>query len=144
LIRLLQSSEGMTILDSSDKFEVHQYAFGGLSDVLIQFGQQVSGAAQIPLVRLFGQSPAGLNATGDSDIRNYYDMINAKQEAVLRRPVRILLEVMCRSKFGKPLPKGFNFSFRPLWQLAENEKATAAAGAKQGYGHLHEHNRRRD
>jgi phage-related protein (TIGR01555 family) len=126
LIRLLQSSEGMTILDSSDKFEVHQYAFGGLSDVLIQFGQQVSGAAQIPLVRLFGQSPAGLNATGDSDIRNYYDMINAKQEAVLRRPVRILLEVMCRSKFGKPLPKGFNFSFRPLWQLAENEKATAA------------------
>lgn len=126
MIRLLQSNEGLTILDATDKFETHQYAFAGLSDVLQQFGQQLSGAAQIPLVRLFGQSPAGLNSTGDSDIRNYYDMINAKQEAHLRHPIRMLLEILHRSKFGRPLPDGFNFSFRPLWQLAENEKAQSA------------------
>jgi hypothetical protein len=30
-------------------------------------------------VRLLGQSPAGLNSTGESDWRNYYDGINARQ-----------------------------------------------------------------
>jgi phage-related protein (TIGR01555 family) len=131
LIRLMQSNEGMSIMDSTDKFEAHMFNFGGLSEVLTQFGQQLSGAAQIPLVRLFGQSPAGLNATGDSDIRNYYDMINSQQEAKMRGPVGILLEILYRSEFGQPLPDGFEFSFRPLWQLAENEKATASSQITQ-------------
>jgi len=127
LIRLMQSNEGMTLMDSSDKFEAHQFNFAGLSEVMTQFGQQLSGAAQIPLVRLFGQSPAGLNATGDSDIRNYYDMINSQQEAKLRSGVKLLLEVAYRSVFTGDLPRGFDFQFRPLWQLAENEKATASS-----------------
>jgi phage-related protein (TIGR01555 family) len=90
-LRLYQANEGITLLDADDEFETHSYGFGGLSEVLIQFGQQLSGAAQIPLVRLFGQSPAGLNATGESDIRNYYDFINSMQEDRLRRPVRMLI-----------------------------------------------------
>lgn len=125
-IRLYQANEGLTLLDSTDEFETHSYAFGGLSDVMIQFAQQLSGAAQIPLVRLFGQSPAGLNATGDADIRNYYDFINSKQEAMLRLPMQMLLELSHRSLFGEPLPAGFDFSFAPLWQLADTEKATVA------------------
>jgi len=69
LIRLYQSNEGMTLMDAKDKFEAHQFSFAGLPDVLLQFGQQISGAIGIPLVRLFGQSPAGLNSTGESDTR---------------------------------------------------------------------------
>ena len=139
-IRLYQSNEGLTLLDATDKFETHSYAFGGLSDVLIQFAQQLSGAAQIPLVRLFGQSPAGLNATGDADIRNYYDFINSQQEDRLRGPVRKLLELSYRSMTGQPLPEGFDFTFAPLWQLADTEKAdvatkiTQAVTAAQGAG----------
>jgi hypothetical protein len=83
------------------------------------------------LVRLFGQSPAGLNATGDSDIRNYYDAINAQQEARMRRPIGILMDVVHRSLFGKPLPDGFNYSFAPLWQLADTEKAQVALQVTQ-------------
>lgn len=126
MIRLMQSNEGLTVLDSTDEFDTHAYAFGGLSDVLIQFAQQLSGAAQIPLVRLFGQSPAGLNATGDADIRNYYDAINSQQEARLRRPINLLLDVAHRSKFGKPLPTGFDFAFVPLWQMTDEQKAEIA------------------
>jgi len=39
--------------------------------------QLASGAADIPMTRLLGQSPAGMNATGDGDMRNYYDRIEA-------------------------------------------------------------------
>ena len=67
MIREYQSNEGMTIMDAADKFEAHTYSYAGLSDVLAQFGQQVSGAFGIPLVRLFGQSPAGFS-TGDTDL----------------------------------------------------------------------------
>lgn len=131
MIRLMQSNEGLTILDSTDEFDTHQYSFAGLSDVLIQFAQQLSGAAQIPLVRLFGQSPAGLNATGESDTRNYYDAINSQQESRLRRPVSMVLEVAYRSFFGKPPPKDFDFSFNALWQLSDAEKATIALQTTQ-------------
>jgi hypothetical protein len=78
------------------------------------------------MVRLFGQSPAGLNATGDADIRNYYDFINSSQENRLRQPVQLLLDLSYRSLFGAPLPQGFNFAFSPLWQLSDTEKATVA------------------
>jgi phage-related protein (TIGR01555 family) len=130
-LRLYQANEGITLLDADDEFETHSYGFGGLSETLIQFGQQLSGAAQIPLVRLFGQSPAGLNATGESDIRNYYDFINSAQEDRLRRPVRMLYDLCHRSLFNEPLPEGFNFDFAPLWQLADTEKAQIAGTVTQ-------------
>ncbi|EKC9589535.1 DUF1073 domain-containing protein [Escherichia coli] len=87
LIRQFQSNEGMTLMDSRDKFETHQYSFSGLDDILSQFAEQISGAVGIPLVRLFGQSPKGFS-TGDADLANYYDRISSLQERRLRLPVR--------------------------------------------------------
>jgi len=125
-IRVTQSNEGLTLLDKNDDFEVNQYTFSGLSDIILQFGQQLSGALQIPLVRLFGQSPAGMNSTGESDLRTYYDNINKTQETMLRPILNRLLEVMHRSVIGDELPEDFNYKFRPLWQLKEEEKADIA------------------
>ncbi len=126
-IRSMQTNEGLTIIDGDDEFQANTYSFGGLSDMMIQFAQQVSGAADVPMTRMFGQSPAGMNSTGDSDLRNYYDGVKSGvQEGRLRRPVKILYDVTHRSLFGQALPKGFNFSFKPLWQLTEVEKAGIA------------------
>jgi uncharacterized protein len=126
LIRAMQTNEGLTVIDGEDDFQVNQYSFAGLSDMLIQFSQQVSGGADIPMTRLFGQSPAGMNATGESDLRNYYDGLKSVQEARLRRGVKILLDLSHRSLRGVELPNGFNFSFTPLWQLTPETKATVA------------------
>lgn len=125
-MRQFQNNEGLTLLDKKDTFASVAYSFAGLSDVLIQFGQQVSGAAQIPLVRLFGQSPAGMNATGESDIRLYYDSINAKQEAYLRNFFEVLLKIMWQSMTGNPAPRDLSFTFTPLWQMSATDKATVA------------------
>lgn len=126
VIRSMQSNEGLTLLDAKDKFETHAYSFSGLSDVLLQFGQQLSGALQIPLVRLFGQSPAGLNSTGESDLRTYYDGIAQRQNSTLRLPFGRLLDVVYRSTLGRDPPDGFGFEFEPLWQLSDKEKAEVA------------------
>lgn len=126
MMRRMQVNEGITLLDKNDEFASTAYTFAGLSDMMLQFAQQLSGGAGIPLVILFMQSPAGLNATGDADLRMYYDAINSMQESKLRFPFETLLKVMWRSKFGKPIPKDLEFSFNPLWQMSDTDKATVA------------------
>lgn len=134
LMRAMQANESMTILDATDKFETHQYAFSGLSDVLIQLAQQVSGACKVPLTRLFGQSPAGLNSTGEGDMRNYFEGIGAQQESRLRVPLSIVLDVAHRSRFGRPMPAGTTFRFNSLMQLTDEQKATVAGSISGAIG----------
>ena len=124
---LSQSAAGVTILDSTDVFNTHSYSFAGVGDLILQFGQQIAGATGIPLVRLFGQSPAGLNSTGESDLRMYYDNISALQESTLRDGVWKILQVLYRSEFGEVPPNDLDFDFVPLWQMSAREQAEVAA-----------------
>lgn len=125
-MRRFQGQEGITLLDSKDEFESQQHSsFSGLSDALVQFGQQLSGALQIPLVRLFGQSPAGLNSTGESDLRMYYDNINKEQTATMFTGVTTIYELLARSE-GIMLDDQFGLSFASLWQLKDTEKVDIA------------------
>jgi phage-related protein (TIGR01555 family) len=125
MMRRFQGIEGMTVIDAEDDFTADSHsAFGGLSDALAQFGQQLSGASGIPLVRLFGQSPAGFS-TGETDLRNYYDTIKQQQEKELRVPVTKIYRAMAASE-GIELPEGYKLNFRNLWQLSDEEKANIA------------------
>ena len=85
------------------------------------FLQVAAGAADIPVTRLLGQSPAGLSATGDSDTRNYYDMIAARQELDLRPQLERLDALLLRGAGVDP--GAVRFAFRPLWQLSAAERA---------------------
>lgn len=126
MMRAMQLNEGLTLIDKNDEMQTTSYSFAGLSDMLLQLGQQLSGACGIPLARLFSQNPAGLNADGDSDIRQYYDNINAMQEARLRNPLDTILKIMWRSVYGVAAPKDLEFKFTPLWQMSESDRATNA------------------
>jgi phage-related protein (TIGR01555 family) len=125
-MQLLQNNEGVTLLDKEDEFQSSTYAFGGLDGVMLQFAQQLSGASGIPLVRLFGQSPAGLSATGESDMRMYYDTILQQQESRLRDSLGRILTIMHWSLFGKAPGDDFQFDFVPMWQTTADQKATIA------------------
>jgi phage-related protein (TIGR01555 family) len=126
LMRQMQQNEGITMVDGKDEFHIDSSAgYAGIADVLIQFGQQIAGALQIPLVRLFGQSPMGLNSTGASDIRTYYDGIKQKQVKELKVDVTRIYRVLAFS-LGVPLPKGFGIDFRSLWQLSEDQRAATS------------------
>lgn len=125
-MRMLQVNEGITLLDKEDSFQAFSYTFSGLSDMILQFGQQIAGATGIPLVRLFGQSPAGLNSTGESDLRMYYDNIRAQQESRLRDGMMRIIRVLHRSMFQQPAPEALDFDFVSLWQTSEKEKVDIA------------------
>jgi len=126
MIKTFQSNEGITLLDAKDKFEVNQYGFGGLDSILIQFGEQLCGAVEIPAVRLFGQSPAGFSS-GDSDLRNYYDTIKQNQVSDLGPGVERLYKLGYISVFGTEPPEEFDIEFEHLWQLDELQKSTVTS-----------------
>lgn len=121
LMNWMRSSQGMQVIGQKDTFSTHQYSFAGLSDVYEMFMLDVSGAAAIPVTKLFGRSPAGMNATGESDMANYYDSIEEQQEATLRPMLDRLLPIMCISEFGA-IPDDLEFEFEPVRRASEEEK----------------------
>lgn len=125
-MRLMQSIEGLTLLDKNDDFQTSSYSFSGLSDVMLHLLEQISGALGIPLVRLMGQSPAGLNATGQSDLQNYSNTIHQKQENDLREGISRLIAVVHRSLFGIAIPDSASFDFIPLHSMSVTEKVAVS------------------
>ncbi len=124
IVNLAKSFNRMVLLDSADDYQQKTINFGGVGEVAEMFLQRISGAADIPATRLLGQSPTGMSATGESDIRNYYDALKAKQETILRPQVEKIYDVMAMSELGHKL-KDLVIEFKPLWQLSEAERANA-------------------
>jgi phage-related protein (TIGR01555 family) len=113
---------GTLMLDKEEEYESKSASFATLPDVLDRFLQIVSGAADIPATRLLGQAPAGMNATGESDLRNYYDRLSAMQSLEMTPAMYRMDEAIIRSALGSR-PADIYFDWAPLWGMSEKEKA---------------------
>ena len=133
-VGLLKGLNGMLVLDAEEEYNSKTYNFAGLPDLMREYSIQTAGAAEIPYTILFGQAPAGLNATGEHDTRNYYDSIATKQEWQFKPILMKFLAVICQTTFGRQIPE-LDVVFNPLWQLdakirSEVEKANAERDEK--------------
>lgn len=128
-----KSVNGALILDGGDTskpdsksggtlYDTKNQSFSGLDAVWDRFLQAVSGAADIPATRLLGQSPAGLNSTGESDLRNYYDRIQSYQTLDLEPAMANLDQMIVWEATGKPMDD-IHFNWRSLWQTTDRERA---------------------
>ena len=113
---------GTLMHDTEETLGQKSASFASLPDVLDRFMQLASGAADIPMTRLLGQSPAGMNATGDGDMRNYYDRVEAMQTLEVGPALDILDECMLRSALGSR-PEEVHYTWNTLWQMTAKEKA---------------------
>lgn len=113
------------MLDGDEEWSSKQLSFAQLPEVLNTYLQIASGAADIPATRMLGQSPGGLQSTGKSDERNYYDRIGAGQNLQLRPALARLDEALIRSALGSRRD-GIYYTWAPLWQMTEVEKADIA------------------
>jgi phage-related protein (TIGR01555 family) len=123
----LASTIRATVIDGKDKFERQQTPVSGLSDLLVQLSQRVAAAAEMPVTRLMGMSPAGLNATGESDIRTWYDSVEVYRRRITPQ-ARKLLRMMWLQGDGPSQgvePERWSLDFPPLWQPTEKEVADA-------------------
>ena len=133
----MKSLNNLLLLGDGESWSRQRIDFAGLPEMVRTFLQVAAGAADIPVTRLLGQSPAGLNATGNSDTRNYYDMIAARQALDLRPQLDRLDALILRSAGLDPA--ALTYRFRPLWQMSAADKAAVAlqkAQATQIYAGL--------
>jgi phage-related protein (TIGR01555 family) len=121
----LMSNMGLQVLNKDDSFETHQYTFSGLSDIYENFMLDIAGACQIPVTKLFGRSPAGMNATGESDMQNYYETVQQAQETTLSPILDKLLPIMCMSELGA-VPDDIDYMFNPIRTPDDKEVADLA------------------
>ena len=117
LVGMLKGNNGTVLLDKEEDYQSKTYNFSGLPDLMQEFAVQLSGAADIPFTILFGRSPAGLNSTGEHDLKNYYDTVGSYQRDYLLPVLQKLLDIIS----GYLLPNSVEPSliFTPLWQIDE-------------------------
>lgn len=125
LMKTSKSNFGLLMLDKTQEYSRNAYSFGGVKDIVeIQHGL-VAAAADIPITRLLGRSPAGMNATGESDMLNYFQMLTALQESMLSPCMASLDEALIRSALGD-VPKGLWYEWRRPDTLTEEQRVKHA------------------
>lgn len=122
LAAMLKGNNGMLIRDAEETHDTKSISFSGLEVIANLFLQVASGAADIPMTRLLGQSPGGLNSTGESDLRNYYDRIQSYQELDISPSMGVLDECLIRSALGSRPPE-IHYVWASLWQTTDKERA---------------------
>lgn len=122
---IMESNFGTRVINKGEAIHNTQYTFTGLSDVYDRIMMDVAGAARTPVTKLFGRSPAGLNATGEADMQNYYDYIDGLRETELRGIIERLLPVMALSAWGR-IPEDMDIDFPPMWTPDAKEIAEIA------------------
>lgn len=110
------------LTDSDEEYDRKPISFTSLPDVIQQFMILVSGAADIPLTRLLGQSPSGLSSTGEHDMKNYYDRIQSIQTLEIEPAMTLLDRCLIRSALGSE-PSEVFYTWNELEQMSEKEKA---------------------
>lgn len=119
---VIESNFGTRLVNKGDVMHNTQYTFTGLPEVYDRVMMDVAGAAKTPVTKLFGRSPAGMNATGESDMNNYYDYIDGLRENQLRPILERLLPIMALSAWGS-VPDDLDIDFPPLQTPDSNEVA---------------------
>ena len=119
---LLQGTGGNGPNDGGERWEQKQISFAQLPELMRQYLQIASAAADIPITRMLGESAGGLNSTGKGELKDYHNNIGARQVNELGPALNRLDEVTIRSALGSR-PAGIYYSWAPLEQMSEKEKA---------------------
>lgn len=120
----MKSIINTALLDGDEKWERVTLNLSGVAPVIDTLMVWIAGAADIPVTRLFGTSAKGLNATGEGDLKNYYDGIRSQQTSQLDRPMSALDQIMVRSALGT-MPDDYNYEWNRLTQPNHKEEAEA-------------------
>ncbi len=126
MIAQARSIARTVMIDTKESYKREQTPLSGLPDVMDRLGKRVCAGIHMPASLLFGDSPAGLNATGDTDVRWYYDEVANKRELHLRPRLEYLLRLIFLCTEGPTAgiePAGWKVSFGPLWQPTQKEIA---------------------
>lgn len=125
LIGLAASTFNMVLFDPDfESYEKRSAQFSGIDNVLKRFMEKLGGAAEIPLTKLFGMTPAGLSTDDAAGERTFNSSISTKQRRKLRNPINRVVEILLNAKEGPTggiVPEQWRVQFVPLDEPNETE-----------------------
>lgn len=120
-------NRGITLdADGNEKFERHGSQFAGVPDTIEQQALRLAAARGWPVTILLGRSPAGMNATGESDMASWYNLVAADRAARLEPQLKRLITLLMLSAEGPTQGKvldGWELSWPAFHQLSDLEQA---------------------
>jgi phage-related protein (TIGR01555 family) len=115
------------ILDEEgESFERQKYSWQGVDKPYQMFMLRMAASARMPVTIMMGQSPAGMDATGESDIRWFYDTIRTSQTNEVKPALEYILRLIMLAKSGPTsgsVPDSWGVTFPSLWQPTPSEQA---------------------
>lgn len=106
------------VTDAEDDFSRQQTPVAGLPELLDRQSKRFAAAANIPPSLLYGEAPAGLNATGEVNARWFYDELEAQRRVVLRPRLNKLVRygfLSSEGPTGGVEPARWSIKFGPIW-----------------------------
>lgn len=130
-----RNNQGVFLTDkASEQLEQLSVQLSGLSELQAQAQEHMAAPTHLPLVVLTGITPAGLNASSESELQVFYDWIHSQQECLFRPHLETILRIVQLNRWGN-IDKEITFEFEQLKELdgraaAEVRKMAADAGAE--------------
>ncbi|OGU55473.1 MAG: hypothetical protein A2V66_11900 [Ignavibacteria bacterium RBG_13_36_8] len=115
------------LLDADEEvYNKHSSTLAGLPETLDRQMQYLSSVSGIPVTVLFGRSSAGMNATGENDIREWYDSVDEERKDTLQIVLEKLIRMcmLCKDYYFKGNePEKWFIQFNSMYQMTANESA---------------------
>lgn len=133
LFNNMRDNKGAFVINKdTEEFSNVSTSLASLDKLQAQSQEHMSSPSQIPLVKLFGITPSGLNASSDSEIQVFYDHVKARQQTLFGAQLNVVLQLVQLSLFGQ-IDESIEVEFVPLDEpsaeaLSRIRKSDAEAG----------------
>jgi phage-related protein (TIGR01555 family) len=125
-MEMAKSMISAVLIDKDDEYTRENPNFGGMPEMLEMFMYDTASALDMPVTELFGRSPAGMNATGESDENKWLGSLDDYRTHHIHPRAMTLVQYLLASKEGPTngkVPDGWRVQFPPLKQLSDLERA---------------------
>lgn len=122
LMKLAKSIYNVLILDNTEKYDTKSIALSGVKDLIWEYLKIVAAAVGIPATRFLSASPDGMNATGESDLVNYIDLLTGLQTSVFD-PRLDVVDKIVQAHFGI---EEYDYEWLDIFPESNVEKAKRA------------------
>jgi phage-related protein (TIGR01555 family) len=118
-----RDNRGLMMIDAeTEEFQNVSAPLGTLDALQAQTQEHMASVSRIPLVKLLGISPHGLNATAEPELRAFYDTIGSQQQKFFAPNLDKVFAFAQMNLWGRVDPD-ISYAWEPLWSLDEKGEA---------------------
>lgn len=121
LAMFIKGNNGALVLDKDEEYDTKQTSFASIAEIWRESRIDVAAGSNMPLTKFLGTSPGGLNSTGQHDMKNYYDMIESRQQIKITPACDMLDKLIVKTALGR-VDDSIHYEWSPLEQTNEEER----------------------